>query len=197
MKTAVSGERNATFGQMIQTLRRALDLTPTELAGQLGVSRQTMRNWEVGNRYPKAEHLKQFIELAVQRQVFSAGHEMEEIHALWKEAHQKVLLDEEWLHEMLAQTSRQPARIVPFPGVEVSADEPASPAGGPRVDWGDALVIPSFYGRDGGLVHLDRAGALSGSQCAGDGWHWEISSGDQDDVAYCRAVRGGDLPLAA
>ena len=84
----------------------------------------------------------------MQRQVFSAGQEVEEIRELWKEAHQKVLLDEEWLHEMLAQTSRLPARIVPFPGVEVSTDEPASPARGPRVDWGDALVIPSFYGRE-------------------------------------------------
>ena len=50
MKTAVSGKRNATFGQMIQTLRRALDLTPTELAGQLGVSRQKESRWALGRQ---------------------------------------------------------------------------------------------------------------------------------------------------
>src|SRR5689334_6881514 len=127
MKTSFSGERDATFGKMILTLRSTLDLTRAELAGQLGVSRQAIGEWEAGNRYPTADHLKQFIEFVLQRQVLSAGHEVEEIRALWKEAHQKIQLDEQWLHEMLEQTSRKQAYIVPFPGVEVSVAKPAAP----------------------------------------------------------------------
>src|SRR3989442_8433299 len=41
--------------------------------------------------------------LAVKEQVWAFGHEEEEIRALWKAAHQKVLLDETWLSVLLSQ----------------------------------------------------------------------------------------------
>ena len=144
MKSAFSRERDATFGQMMLTLRTALDLTQAELAGLLGVSRRAIGGWEAGNSAPNAEHLKHFIELAVRKQVFPAGQEAEEIRVLWKKAHQKVLLDEEWLQALLAPMSQREALPVPSSGGEVSVDEPAlasappataRPAGGPRVDW--------------------------------------------------------------
>jgi hypothetical protein len=37
------------------------------------------------------------LELCVQQQVFAPGREAEEIRALWKTAHQRVLLDKAWL----------------------------------------------------------------------------------------------------
>ena len=73
MKSVFSGERAATCGQMMLSVRRVLDLTRAELARQLGVSAQTMRSWETGKRAPKPEHLKQFIELALRGQVFPVG----------------------------------------------------------------------------------------------------------------------------
>ena len=148
MKTIGSSERDTTCRQMIQTVRRVLDLTRVALAEQLGVSQQTLRNWEAGKRTPKPEHLKHVIELALRGQVFPIGHEEEEMRRVWKAAQQNVQLDEAWLQALLAARLRQQGRIVPFPGVESNAEEPAAPAAGPQVDWGEALEIPTWYGRE-------------------------------------------------
>src|SRR5215469_3038491 len=86
------GERDYAFGQMILTLRTTLGLTQTGLADQLGVSRRAVAEWEAGLSYPKAERLQQLIELGVQQQAFPPGREEEQIRALWRAAHQKVLL---------------------------------------------------------------------------------------------------------
>src|SRR5262249_13019926 len=83
-------------------LRTAIGLTQGSLAALLRVSRHAIGGWEAGQSYPKAEHLKQFIALGVQQHVFAAGSEEEEIRALWRASHQKVLLDEQWLHELLS-----------------------------------------------------------------------------------------------
>jgi predicted ATPase/transcriptional regulator with XRE-family HTH domain len=104
MKRASYRDRNYAFGQAILTLRNAMGLTQAGLAELLGVSRYALGDWEAGEKYPKAEHLKHFITLAVQQQAFPAGHEEDEIRALWKLSHQKVLLDEHWLASLLAPT---------------------------------------------------------------------------------------------
>jgi predicted ATPase/transcriptional regulator with XRE-family HTH domain len=110
------GERDYAFGQMILTLRTIIGLTQAGLADQLGVSRRAVAEWEAGLSYPKAERLKQLIELGVQQQAFPAGREAEEIRALWRAAHQKLLLDEAWLHELVAP----PVPIPLFPRAETS-----------------------------------------------------------------------------
>src|SRR2546425_6062814 len=97
------GEHDYAFGQMMLTLRTHIGQTQAGLAERLGVSRRAVAEWEAGSSYPKAERLKQFIALAVQQQVFPAGREAEEIHTLWHAAHQKVLLDEHWLHGLLGE----------------------------------------------------------------------------------------------
>src|SRR5438034_11725531 len=93
------GERDYAFGQLMLTLRMRLGLTQAGLAEVLHVHRRAVAGWEAGSSYPKAEHLKELITLAVQQQAFAVGREEEEIRALWKAAHQKVLLDEVWLHD--------------------------------------------------------------------------------------------------
>jgi len=95
-------ERDYAFGQLMLTLRTTIGLTQAGLADRLGVSRRAVAEWEAGSSYPKAERLRQLIELGVQLQVFPAGREAEEIRALWRTAHQKVLLDEAWLHDLVA-----------------------------------------------------------------------------------------------
>jgi predicted ATPase/DNA-binding CsgD family transcriptional regulator/transcriptional regulator with XRE-family HTH domain len=97
-------------------LRTSIGLTQAGLADQLGVSRRAVAEWEAGLSYPKAERLKQLIELGVQLQVFPAGREAEEIRALWHAARQKVLLDEVWLHDLLAP----PLPIQLYPRAESS-----------------------------------------------------------------------------
>ena len=92
MKRFSYGERDYAFGQMVLTLRSSIGLTQAGLADQLGVSRRAVAEWEAGLSYPKAERLKQLIELGVRASAFPAGREAEEIRALWRAAHQKVLL---------------------------------------------------------------------------------------------------------
>ncbi|GHO87379.1 helix-turn-helix transcriptional regulator [Dictyobacter formicarum] len=96
-------EQDHTFGQQMLALRMATGLTQAELGKILGVSRHTVGAWEAGESYPKAEHLKAFIRLLFEQQGFQAGSEEEQIRALWRSAHQKVLLDEPWLKSLLEQ----------------------------------------------------------------------------------------------
>ncbi len=80
------------FGELILSLRSAIGLTQAGLSDHLGISKKAVGEWEAGSSYPKATHLKALIALAIKEQVFAAGHEEEEIRALWQAAHQKVLL---------------------------------------------------------------------------------------------------------
>ncbi len=97
-------EQDYAFGQVMLTLRTTLMLTQAGLANVLGVSRNSVTDWEAGNKYPNTEHLKTLITYAVQNQAFAAGHEAEHIRTLWKAAHQKTLLDEHWLAALLGTT---------------------------------------------------------------------------------------------
>src|SRR5690349_15736165 len=80
-------ERDYAFGQQWLTLRTTIGMTQVGLAEYLGVSRQAVGDWEAGSSYPKAEHLKAFITLAVQHRAFHAHNEADEIRILWKAAH--------------------------------------------------------------------------------------------------------------
>src|SRR6185503_12134226 len=122
-------------------LRAKIGLTQAGLANLLGVSRRAVADWEAGNSYPKAEHLKQLITLAIEQHAFRAEHEAEEIHQLWHSAHQKVLLDEGWLSDVLLHS--RSTKVMPL-----DLQTNALAVGAPRVDWGDALVTPNFYGRE-------------------------------------------------
>jgi len=149
-------ERDYAFGQMMLTLRTSIGLTQVGLADLLGVSRRAVAEWEAGSSYPKARHLKQVIVLGMQQQAFPGGREVEEIRALWKAAHQKVLLDESWLAALLGKQHPQLALMGPLAVEQTgSTDHVIAPlAGGPRVDWGDALDVPTFYGRKPELATL-------------------------------------------
>ena len=95
-------ERDYTFGQVMLRLRTSIDLTQAGLADLLGVSRRAVGEWEAGSSYPKAPHLQHVLVLVVQQHVFAPEREEEEIRSFWKVAHQKVLLDETWLHKLLS-----------------------------------------------------------------------------------------------
>src|SRR5229473_7071803 len=158
MKRFSYSERDYAFGQLMLTLRTNIGLTQAGLGDLLGVSRRAVARWEAGSSYPTAERLKQLITLGVQQQAFPAGREEEEIRALWRAAHQKLLLDEAWLAALLggprpALTLLPPVPLeAPRPG-ELSA---AQPAPGPRLEWGEALDVPSFYDREQELATLAR-----------------------------------------
>jgi WD40 repeat protein/transcriptional regulator with XRE-family HTH domain len=146
MKRAVYRERDYSFGRTMLTLRTAIGLTQSGLANLVGVSRRAVGDWESGTKYPSAAHLKNFIALAVENQAFRVGHEAEEIRALWRSAHEKVLLDEAWLASLLLTGEVSPSSQ-PSHGTNNDVSKNASASHGPLVDWGDAIAAPSFYGR--------------------------------------------------
>src|SRR5579859_4544237 len=156
MKRSSYRERDYAFGQVMLTLRTRLELTQTELADMLGVTRRAVIDWEGGLTYPKADHLKQFVVLATQRQAWPFGREAEEVRALWQAARQKVLLNEVWLDELL---SRAKASLVSRSGEEsvVTANALAPPSREERrIDWSDAPDVASFYGREWELDLLSQ-----------------------------------------
>src|SRR5205807_6537011 len=104
------------------------------------------------------------ITLAVRASAFPAGREEEEIRALWRAAHQKLLLDEAWLAALLGRP-RPALTLLPLVPLakpqrgEVSAAEPPP---GRRMDWGEALDVPTFYDREQELATLARWGVEEG-----------------------------------
>jgi WD40 repeat protein len=114
--------------------------------------------WEAGNSYPKAEHLQELIVLGVKQQAFTAGHEAEEIRALWQAARQRAGLDEYWLSTVLSRPRSSHLHVVPPPAEEnisnISVMTRTVPK--PLVDWGDALAVPCFYGREEELALLSQ-----------------------------------------
>src|SRR5438876_718622 len=172
VRRSTYGERDYAFGQLILTLRSAIGLTQAGLSDQLGISKRAVGEWEVGSSYPKASHLKALIALAVKEQVFPIGHEVEEIRALWKAAHQKVWLDETWLCVLLSEPPAPSAQgsveqsggaqvgspPTPFQTSLALVSPPGQrpPPAGPLLDWGDALDVPSFFGRQGELATLSE-----------------------------------------
>ncbi len=153
MKSYAYGERDYAFGQLVLTLRTTIGLTQAGLAEALHVHRRAVAGWEAGSSYPKAEHLKELITLGVRASAFAAGREEEEIRALWKAAHQKVLLDEAWLRDLLAP----PASVQLFPQAGPPGAQPgAEPAAFPRVDFVEALDVSHFAGREVEVAELSQ-----------------------------------------
>src|SRR2546421_12502373 len=105
MKRFSYRERDYAFGQAMLTLRTTIGLKQAGLADLLGVSRRAVGEWEAGSSYPTAHHLQHLITLAVRAAAFPPGREEEEIRAFWKATHQKVLLDEALLSDLLKATS--------------------------------------------------------------------------------------------
>ncbi len=148
MKGTSYYDRDYAFGQTMQSMRNAIGLTQARLAGQLGISRKAVGEWEAGLTYPKADHLKAFIAMAVEQQAFPQGREEEEIRIFWHAAHQKVLLDEAWLSTLLPQAAVSYASwpVEETIGTSSILAPPAHKQ--PRVDWGDAPDVNAFYGRE-------------------------------------------------
>jgi WD40 repeat protein/transcriptional regulator with XRE-family HTH domain len=156
MKRSFYGEADYAFGQAMLNLRTSIGLTQTSLAELLGVSRKAVGKWEAGGSYPKASHLKAVLAFAFRQRAFAPGREEEQIRAFWQAAHQKVLLDEQWLSTLLSSSPPSPALVAPRPSVPAQPEVPVREALGPRVEWGEALDMPSFYGREQELAAISR-----------------------------------------
>src|SRR5256885_1273559 len=153
VKKSLYGERDYAFGQLVLTLRTTIGLPQAGLGERLGVSRRAVAEWEGGLSYPKAERLQQLIALGVRASAFAAGREEQEIRALWKAAHQKVLLDEDWLAALLA--SARPVQLSPPAGMP-AAHEGVEPAAFTHVNLVEALDVSHFAGREVEVAELSE-----------------------------------------
>lgn len=149
-------EPDYVFGQRILTLRTSLGVTQEGLATLLRISRKSIVRWEAGERYPNASHLQALLTLALQHGAFAAGQEEEEIRAFWRAAHQKVLLDERWLQHLLSQPALPQSEGTGELPIDAGRHRAPATDSGPQVDWGEALDVPSFYGRTSELAVLSR-----------------------------------------
>jgi len=59
-------------GKAIQKIRNRIGLTQAGLAEPLGVSVRTVKEWEAGGCYPKAERLQALIALGIQYRTTAA-----------------------------------------------------------------------------------------------------------------------------
>jgi WD40 repeat protein/transcriptional regulator with XRE-family HTH domain len=143
-------ERDYAFAQVVLRLRTAIGLSQVGLAERLGASRRAVVDWEGGLSYPKAERLKQLIALGLQQHAFPAGREEQEIRALWKAAHQKVMLDDVWLYDLLAPLSPVPLSL------RAGTHEAAEPAAFPRINLVEALDVSHFAGRKVEVAELSK-----------------------------------------
>src|SRR5438132_13025225 len=108
------------------TLLTSIGLTQASLAERLHVTRKAVGRWEAGDTYPKASHLKTLLAFALGQQAFPAGREEEEIRAFWHAAHQKVLLDEQWLQGLLGTQRPRLALVASGPGEQTYGAEHVS-----------------------------------------------------------------------
>ena len=152
MTQSFYGKQDYAFGQAMLTLRTSIGLTQVGLAELLSVSRKAVGRWEAGDAYPKPAHLKALLTFALEQRAFPAGREAQEVRTFWHMAHQKVLLDESWLQETLSQMHPHLTLIADAPANQGEAE--TTP--GPRIDWGDALDVSNFYGRERELGQLSH-----------------------------------------
>jgi predicted ATPase/transcriptional regulator with XRE-family HTH domain len=154
MKHDAYRERDFPFGRAMLGLRKKIGLSQEGLGKVLGVSRRAVLSWEAGEKYPSNERLQGFIALALERHAFPPEDEAEAIRKLWKDAHQKMLLDETWLDTLLQQQKT----IAPHP-----VTDETQPTNEHKVVNNLPFQPTSFTGRSKELKHI--AGIFKGSDC--------------------------------
>jgi WD40 repeat protein/transcriptional regulator with XRE-family HTH domain len=146
------------FGLLALTLREKAGLVQTEVASTLGVSERTIGHWEGGTAYPTTANLKELIKLYLHNGAFTKGHERDEAKAFWDQAvesasRRKALFDDAWFTALF---SNQHASIAHN---EQDQDEPTVSHTSSllqRIDWGEAIDVATFYGREQELLTLHK-----------------------------------------
>ncbi len=153
-------ERENAFGRSCARLRKNMHLTQRELGRLLGLSEQALQQWERGVHFPTVEHLKRLLALGLQHHAFAPRQEHEEAQQLWLAAgQQQEDFEAFWMQVQLASASAPPALVVLKRGAAHSeaprAQHPPLPPSS-RFDWGDALAVHAFYGREAERVLLEQ-----------------------------------------
>jgi transcriptional regulator with XRE-family HTH domain len=152
-------ERENAFGRSCVRLRKSMGLTQQALGRLLGISEQAIGHWERGVRSPKPEHLKRVLALCLQRHAFTPGREHEEAQQLWRAAGKPADFDAFWMQMQLAAPSASYALVVlkreAAQPVELQVNQETSTVSS-RFDWGEALDVRDFYGREAERLLLEQ-----------------------------------------
>src|SRR6266849_512338 len=152
-------ERENAFGRSCVRLRKSMGLTQQALGKLLGISEQAIQHWERGVRSPKREHLERLLALCLQRHAFAPGREHEQAHQLWLAAGQQADFDAFWMRVQLAVPSAPQALVVLKRQAAQTAEPKANqepPSTSSHFDWGDALDVHDFYGREAERLQLEQ-----------------------------------------
>src|SRR5262245_51669031 len=154
--------RTHEIGQRLVAFRNQTGLTQTELGQLIGVSRRSILKWEGGEGVPNGTHLHHLLEVFVDRKAFTAGQELAEAEALWEvvsQAASKRLgrFNAAWFEQLLTHTDER--RTMNDESRPATSDaQPSSFIGHPSsfVDWGEAIDVPTLYGREAELTQLQQ-----------------------------------------
>ena len=147
------------FGRSCATLRKRMHLTQRELGRLLGISEQAIGQWERGVCSPTVKHLKRLLALGIQRRAFAPSQEQEEAQQLWLAAGKPADFDAFWVQVQLAAPSARSSLVVlkrGAPQSEVPRAEHSPPLTSSHFDWGDALDVHDFYGREAERLQLEQ-----------------------------------------
>lgn len=154
--------RTYDIGRRLVAFRNQTGLTQTELGRLIGVSRRSILKWEGGEGVPNGTHLGRLLEVFVDRKAFTAGQEIAEAQALWEEVSQAAAkrlgrFNTHWLEQLLTQNDER--RAVNDEARPATSDaRPSSFVGhaSSLVDWGEAIDVPTLYGREAELIDLQQ-----------------------------------------
>jgi transcriptional regulator with XRE-family HTH domain len=146
------GER---FRGLVLVLRGRAGLTQRALAAQLGISGAALRKWEAGEGYPSPTRLQALIALYLERGVFTAGRETEEVMALWEAlrreaAHSAPPFDAAWFARLRPATPEATANPSRLPASSATA----LPERSRWQVWGEAPAVAGFQGRQAEVAAL-------------------------------------------
>jgi predicted ATPase/transcriptional regulator with XRE-family HTH domain len=153
-------ERKFAFGIQVLTFRTRASLTQSALASQIGVHVRSLQNWETGESYPKAAALQRLIAVLLRQHAFTHANEQAEAQALWSQAaqdgpHALASFDGAWFAGTLAQNDERGTQNDELRSILLETSPSSfSTHRSSLIDWGEAIAMPTLYGRERELATL-------------------------------------------
>jgi WD40 repeat protein/transcriptional regulator with XRE-family HTH domain len=153
----ITSSTEASLGKLLRMYRERahVSLTQRNLAHLTKVTEKTIQAWEGDISPPTARNLKQLIEVYFSQGLLTVGKELEEAQHLWamRRAQDHLntfpVFDEAWFTSLLQ--SKPP---LPLPNSQRREGYASSQTH--SKDWGEAIAVPSFYGRDSELAEVEH-----------------------------------------
>lgn len=150
-------------------------LTQEALASLISRDPRTIREWESGVRLPAPESLMKLISVFVEQRIFVEGKEREEAEQLWESVSDSYTkftrsaayppFDDHWFEAQVSKREQDVASPFQMPTghpsstlrhAEQATHDQDNAGSRYQVDWGEAMDVSFFYGREQELAELER-----------------------------------------